>query len=204
MICPPWTRLVNESSSYPNAGPLFCVLPSPPAFPRNMNNWMRIGIFGGSFDPVHIGHLWIAESALESLQLNEIRWIPAATSPLKRHGPIASDQDRLQMLRLAVAGADQHIVDDREIVRGEISYTVDTVSAIREDFPAAEIFLVLGSDSLASFQKWHQASKLLELVTLAVVQRGGQPPIDFSSACRAGQRRSNRSLSIERDCDAGH
>ena len=72
---------------------------------------MRIGILGGSFDPVHIGHLWLAEAALESLQLDQVWWIPAATSPLKPDGPVASGQDRLQMLRLAVSGCEQYIVD---------------------------------------------------------------------------------------------
>jgi len=141
---------------------------------------MRIGIFGGSFDPVHIGHLWIAESALEKLQLDEVRWIPAATSPLKQHGPVAPDQDRLQMVRLAVSGSSKHVVDDREIVRGDVSYTVDTLDQIRSENPDADIFLIIGSDSLASFGKWHDPERLLTLASLAVVQRGGEPPVDFS------------------------
>ncbi len=141
---------------------------------------MRIGIFGGSFDPVHVGHLWIAEAALESLQLDEIRWIPAAKSPLKPDGPVASNEDRLQMVRLAVSGCDKHIVDSREIQRGEISYTFDTLQQIAGEQPEAQRFLVIGSDSLASFQKWHQPKRVLELATLAVVQRGGDAAIDWA------------------------
>lgn len=141
---------------------------------------MRIGIFGGSFDPVHIGHLWIAESALESLQLDEVRWVPAATSPLKKRGPVASDADRLQMVRLAVSGSREHVVDDRELVRGDVSYTVDTLEQIKREHPDAKIFLIIGSDSLASFGKWHEPERLLTLASLAVVQRGGEPEIDFS------------------------
>lgn len=141
---------------------------------------MRIGIFGGSFDPVHFGHLWIAEAALESLGLDEIRWVPAAQSPLKPGGPIASAEDRLQMLRLAVSGARQHVVDDREIRRGEVSYTVDTAKELLKENPDAEIVMVIGSDSLATMQKWHQPKELLQLVIPAVVQRGGDPEIDFS------------------------
>lgn len=141
---------------------------------------MRIGIFGGSFDPVHVGHLWIGEAAIETFQLEQLRWIPAATSPLKPHGPIASNEDRLQMLRLALSGCSQHVIDDREIKRGDVSYTVDTVRELLDENPGSEIVMVIGSDSLATIQKWHQPKELLRLVTPAVVQRGGDPPIDFS------------------------
>ena len=128
---------------------------------------MRIGIYGGSFDPIHLGHLWVAEAALESLGLSEIRWIPAATSPLKPAGAVASNESRLQMLRLAASGCPEHVIDDREIRRGEVSYTVDTVEELRAEMPGAEIVMVIGSDSLA-------------LVIPAVVQRGGMEPVDFS------------------------
>ena len=141
---------------------------------------MRIGIFGGSFDPVHIGHLWIAEAAWETLGLKTIHWMPAAASPLKPHGTIASAEDRLEMLRLATSGCEQFEIDDREIRRGGPSYTVDTVSEIREENPGAEIILIIGSDSLADIGRWHQAERLLDLAIPAVVQRGGQSDIDFS------------------------
>ncbi len=141
---------------------------------------MRVGIYGGSFDPIHIGHLWVAEAALESLQLSEIRWIPAATSPLKPDGTVASDHDRLQMLRLAVSGCQRHVIDDREIRRGQVSFTVDTMEEIQRELPGAEIMMVIGSDSLALLPRWHQPQRLLQMVIPAVVQRGGTEPIDFS------------------------
>jgi len=141
---------------------------------------MRIGIFGGSFDPVHIGHLWIAEAALETLRLDEVRWIPAATSPLKQGGPVASEEDRLQMVRLAVSGCEGHLVDDCEIKRGQISYTVDTLETLTSEDPDAEFFLILGADSLASFHRWHKPERILQLATLAVVGRGGEKPIDLT------------------------
>lgn len=140
----------------------------------------RIGIFGGSFDPVHLGHLWIAEAAREQLSLDEVRWIPAATSPLKPDGPVATDEQRLQMVRLAVSGNAPFVVDDREIARGEVSYTVDTIAEIQSEQPDDEYFLIVGSDSLATFDRWHQPSRLLELATLAVLGRGGDAEIDFS------------------------
>lgn len=141
---------------------------------------MRLGIFGGSFDPVHIGHLWIAEAAIESLGLERIDWIPAATSPLKPDGPIASSEDRLAMLRLAVAGDTKHRIDDREVRRGDTSYTVDTVAEIRSEQRDAEIFFIIGSDSLATIRAWKDPGKLLESAIPAVVQRGGDTDIDFS------------------------
>lgn len=141
---------------------------------------MRLAIFGGSFDPVHLGHLWIAESSLEALALDRVLWIPAATSPLKPDGPLASSQARLDMVRLAIAGSPQHVVDDREITRGDISYTVDTLASIRAEHPDAEIFLLIGSDSLATLPRWKNPAQILELADLAVIQRAGEPPVDWS------------------------
>jgi nicotinate-nucleotide adenylyltransferase len=142
---------------------------------------MRIGVLGGSFDPIHFGHLWIGEAALESLELDQVRWMPAAQSPLKPQGPIASEEARLQMLRLAVAGSDQHVVDDKEIRRGAVSYTIDTMTELRTEFPQAEFWLIIGSDSLQSFRQWREPERLLQMAQLAVVQRGGEPEIDFSA-----------------------
>lgn len=141
---------------------------------------MKLGIFGGSFDPVHMGHLWIAEAASEQLSLERLHWIPTATQPLKPGGAVASNEHRLEMLRLAVSGRDGHMVDDREIRREGVSYTVDTVAQLRSEAPDAEMFLIIGSDSLSSMQRWQRPRELLEQVTLAVVQRGGDRPLDFS------------------------
>lgn len=141
---------------------------------------MRVGIFGGSFDPVHLGHLWIAQTALETLGLDRVRWIPAAVSPLKQRGPTAPAATRLEMLRLAIAGTEGHVVDDRELRRGELSYTVDTLSELSREHPDEQRFLLIGSDSLATIQQWHEPAQLCELATLAVVQRGGEAAIDFS------------------------
>ena len=141
---------------------------------------MRIGIFGGSFDPIHLGHLWIGEAAVETLSLDRLLWIPVAQSPLKGRGPIAGDAARLQMLRLALDAADKHVVDDREIRRGSVSYTVDTIEEVGGENPESELLLVVGSDSLSTMRRWHQPEKLLSRVTLAVVQRGGEREIDFS------------------------
>lgn len=140
---------------------------------------MRIGIFGGSFDPVHLGHLWIAEAATEQLRLDRLLWIPTATQPLKLDGPVASNEQRTQMLHLALAGREGHVVDDRELRRSGVSYTLDTVRELQAECEG-DFFLVVGSDSLESMRRWHRPEQLLSLVTLAVVQRGGGEKLDFS------------------------
>ncbi|MEM8666323.1 MAG: nicotinate (nicotinamide) nucleotide adenylyltransferase [Planctomycetota bacterium] len=158
---------------------------------------MKMGVFGGSFDPVHFGHLWIAEAARETLGLDEVRWIPAARSPLKSEQPQAPAMDRVAMVRLALADGDGHVVDDREIRRGSVSYTVDTLAELAEDFPDSQFWLIIGSDSLASFPQWREPERLLQLAHLAVIQRGGDPEIDLSVL--QGLTTSERVDQIRRD-----
>jgi nicotinate-nucleotide adenylyltransferase len=148
---------------------------------------MRVAIYGGSFDPVHLGHLWVAQNCAEKLRLDQIIFIPAATSPLKPQGPVASNDDRLMMLRLAVGGSQQPVmgaaaflVDDRELRRGGKSYTVDTVEEIRHERPDDELFFLIGSDAFAAIGQWHRPDELLAMVTPIVLRRGGDPPIDWS------------------------
>lgn len=140
---------------------------------------MPIGIFGGSFDPVHIGHLWIAEAARETLALTELRWVPAAQSPLKPDGPRATGSQRVAMLQLALAGLEGHVVDDREICRGDVSYTVDTVGELQREYPAEDLYMVIGSDSLADIRQWRHPEQLLRMAVAAVVHRGGESEPDF-------------------------
>lgn len=141
---------------------------------------MRIGLFGGSFDPIHLGHLLIAVHAWESLRLDQLRLVPAAHSPLKPTDSHTAAEHRLEMVRLAVGGTPFLEVDDRELKRGGTSYTVDTLQSIHDELPEADLVLIIGSDSLASFPRWHQPERLLQLATLAVVERGGEAESDFS------------------------
>ncbi|MCP4885609.1 MAG: nicotinate-nucleotide adenylyltransferase [Rubripirellula sp.] len=140
----------------------------------------KMGVFGGSFDPIHLGHLWIAEAAKEDLGLDEIRWIPAAQSPLKTNQPLASAEDRMAMIRLALSDCAGHVIDDREVRRGDVSYTVETLLELKDEYPDAEFWLLIGSDSLHSIPEWREPARLLQLAQLAVVQRGGDPELDFS------------------------
>lgn len=135
---------------------------------------MRIGVFGGTFDPPHVGHLLLASDALESLRLDRLIFVPTGTQPLKVGAPpVASARERLEMVRLAVADDACYTVDDTEITRKGLSYTVDTLEHLREQYPGAQVFLVLGEDALATFEKWRNPERIRELATLAVMRRTG-------------------------------
>jgi len=141
----------------------------------------KIGLFGGSFDPIHVGHLIIAEQFREGLALDEVRIVPAKVSPFKTESPPSSDKDRLEMIRLAI-GANPHFsVDDSEIRRGGVSYTVDTVRAMQESEPQSDFYLLIGADSLVDLKKWREPSDLLSRVQLVVARRGGMPDPDWTS-----------------------
>jgi len=135
----------------------------------------RVGIFGGSFDPPHIGHLAVARDVADALDLTVVLWVPAAQSPLKRGEPQASDEHRLEMVR-SVIGADPRFqVSDVELRRGGRSYTVDTLRALRGVTAGAEddFFLILGIDQYRDFPRWREPDAIREMATLAVMDRAG-------------------------------
>ena len=134
---------------------------------------MRIGIFGGSFDPVHQGHLILAEQCRQHARLDEVRWVPAAQSPLKQDRVMAADPRRVEMLRLAIGGHPSFTVSTCELDRGGVSYTVETLQQLAEAEPDHEWFLLIGGDSLASLDRWHQPARICELATPVVYARPG-------------------------------
>jgi nicotinate-nucleotide adenylyltransferase len=134
----------------------------------------RIGLFGGSFNPVHLGHLLMAQAALEELSLSRLYFIPAAQSPFKPGTPLAPDTERLRLLRLALAGQTRFRVDDQEIQRGGISYSVDTVRNYASRYPDAELWYLIGGDHARLLPKWRSANALAGLVLFAIVPRPGQ------------------------------
>jgi nicotinate-nucleotide adenylyltransferase len=135
---------------------------------------VRIGVFGGTFDPPHVGHLLMASDAREALKLDRLIFIPAGAQPFKiATPPVASGQDRVEMLRLAVADDANYVVDDAEINRKGLSFTVDTLEHLSERHPSAQLFLLLGEDLLASFEQWRNPARIRELATLAAVRRTG-------------------------------
>jgi nicotinate-nucleotide adenylyltransferase len=134
---------------------------------------MKLGLFGGSFDPVHLGHLLVARAAREEAALDRIFFIPAAQSPFKPAATSASALERLRLLRLALAGDTTAQVDDREVRRGGISYSIDTVRAYGREFPGAELFCLIGADQTAQLHLWREADELARLVQFLIIPRPG-------------------------------
>jgi nicotinate-nucleotide adenylyltransferase len=134
----------------------------------------RIGLYGGSFDPVHLGHLLVAQAAREELKLEKTFFIPAAQSPFKPDAKPTPATERLKMLRLALAGNTHAEVDELEIKRGGISYTIDTVRDYSRRFPTAKLFYLIGTDHVAQLPKWREANELAKLVEFVIIPRPGQ------------------------------
>lgn len=145
---------------------------------------LRIGIFGGSFDPIHYGHLILADTCREHLALDRVLLVPAATSPLKLHGPRASNEARAEMIRLAIGGTETLAIETLEIERGGVSYTLDTVAALQQRWAGDELVLLLGADTVASLDLWYEPARLLRTIPLGVVLRGDEPPPDFERAAQ--------------------
>ncbi len=135
---------------------------------------MKIGLYGGSFDPVHLGHLLVARAAREELSLTRVFFIPAAQSPFKHGSQPAPAGVRLRLLRLALAGNATAEVDDREVRRGGVSYTIDTVRQYRNQYPGAELFYLIGADHAGQLAKWREADELAKLVEFAIIPRPGE------------------------------
>jgi nicotinate-nucleotide adenylyltransferase len=134
---------------------------------------MKLGLFGGSFDPVHLGHLLVAQAAVEELGLERLFFIPAAQSPFKPENPPAPAAIRLQLLRLALAGKTNYAVDELEIQRGGVSYTVDTLRDYARRFPSAEIYYLIGADNAPKLNQWSEPDELARLAEFVAVPRPG-------------------------------
>jgi len=140
---------------------------------------MRLGIFGGTFDPVHYGHLLLAEQCLEQCRLDQVWFLPAGVPPHKLERTIASGKARAEMLELAVAGHGRFRIDRRELDRADPCYTVETLTALHAEDPARELYFLLGADSLVDFPTWREPRRIVELARLAVVNRGEAPLADL-------------------------
>jgi nicotinate-nucleotide adenylyltransferase len=145
---------------------------------------MRLGLFGGSFDPVHYGHLLLAELCREQCRLDEIWFLPAGVPPHKQGRPLTPAEARIEMLQLAIAGHNALSVNRYEVDRGGVSYTVDTLRHVRQALPGNEPFLLMGADMLHDLPHWREADQVCRLAIPVVVARPGAGPPDF--ACLAG------------------
>ena len=140
---------------------------------------MRVGIFGGSFDPIHQGHLILAEQCRQQAELDQVLFIPNAQSPHKQNGACASDRQRVEMVDLAIGGNPAFLRSSIEIERGGVSYTVDTLKQLADENPENELFFLMGADSLNSFDTWKDPAEILQLATPLVVPRPGQGEVDL-------------------------
>src|SRR5437870_7933932 len=131
----------------------------------------HIGLFGGSFDPVHLGHLLVAEAAREELSLSRLFLIPAAQSPFKPERQPTPAKERLRLLRLALAGKEWCEIDEQEIKRGGVSYTIETARDYARRFPEAELFYLIGADHVPQLPKWREAPELARLLEFVVIPR---------------------------------
>jgi nicotinate-nucleotide adenylyltransferase len=136
---------------------------------------LRIGLFGGSFDPPHQGHLALARSALAQLGLDELRWLPAGR-PWQKTRELAPAEHRRAMVAAALASELGMRLDPRELERAGPSYTIDTVRELQAELPGAEWFFILGQDQYGRFDTWRDWPELLQRLTLAVAGRAGQAP----------------------------
>lgn len=140
----------------------------------------RVGIFGGSFDPIHVGHLLLAEHCREYLGLSQVRFVPAQVSPLKTAMPPTAAKLRVEMTRLAISGNPAFVVDERETRRKGASYTVDTLVELSQEQPDDELVFLMGADSLNDFDRWRSPEQIVKLANIAVVARGGQAPPELA------------------------
>jgi nicotinate-nucleotide adenylyltransferase len=133
---------------------------------------MKLGIFGGTFDPVHLGHLVLAETVREESGLDELWFMPARVPPHKQSEEISSPKARMEMLELAIAGHARFRVSDLELRRDGPSYTVETLRGLREQRPNDELHVVIGGDSLADLPTWKEPEEILKLARVIAVNRG--------------------------------
>lgn len=142
---------------------------------------MRLGVLGGTFDPPHTGHLLVASDACETLSLDRLVFVPARAQPLKAGRESASPEHRLEMVRRLIGDDSRFAVDDIEIKRPGLSYTVDTLAAFAERWPTATRFFLAGTDVLGSFAQWREPERIRTLATLVLLQRSdddGSTPSD--------------------------
>lgn len=133
----------------------------------------RIGVFGGSFDPVHLGHLIAAEAAADKLLLQHVRFVIACNQPVKGGKHCASVEDRVAMLEAAITHNPRFVIDLREVNRSGASYTIDTLRELKAEFSGHELLLMIGADTAAQFHRWHRADEIPQLAHVVILTRPG-------------------------------
>jgi nicotinate-nucleotide adenylyltransferase len=149
-----------------------------------LNSLKKIGLFGGSFDPVHLGHLLVAQAACEEAGLERLFFIPAAQSPFKPEMKPTPPAERLRLLRLSLAGKSHYEIDEQEIQRGGVSYTIDTVRDYSRRFPQSQLYCLIGADHAPLLHKWREAEELARQVEFVAIPRPGQADAAFAAPFR--------------------
>src|SRR5262245_60263092 len=141
---------------------------------------MRLGVYGGTFDPIHVGHLAAAEEAVYRLALDQVLFVPAGRQPLKDRAPGASGQDRLAMIGAAIAGNPRFSVSTIELERPAPSYTVETLRLLHRSYgPSCELLLLVGVDAANTLQRWREPEEVLRLARVVVMSRGPMMELDW-------------------------
>ena len=169
----------------------------------------HIGILGGSFDPVHFGHLLMAQSAAEALKLDAVFFVPAFRSPFKNSHSVPDASKRLFMVKEAIKGNKLFKLYDGELRRGQTSYTIDTLKELKAKYPQSKMHLLMGADNLRTFHRWKEPNGILELATLVILNRPGfdknypkrwpylkinMPAVDISSSDIRLRLKQNKSI----------
>ena len=133
----------------------------------------RIGIMGGTFDPIHLGHLAMAEAALEQAELNRVLFMPSKTPPHKRHSDVTAERERAAMVQCAIAYKEQFVYSDMELRRYGLTYTADTLALLQEGTPKCEWYFIMGGDSFFQVEKWYRPEEVMRRAVILAVSRDG-------------------------------
>lgn len=162
-----------------------------------------MGVFGGTFDPIHFGHLRTAFEVLQALRFSEVRFMPCGTPP-HRGSPVAAAQERLAMVRAATEGQHGFVVDDRELSREGPSYSVDTLTALRGEFPLRPIALIIGMDAFLGLPKWYHWQEILQLAHIVVAHRPGWKAPDIGPLGELLAERGTHRIGDLHQAKSGH
>ncbi len=162
-----------------------------------------MGVFGGTFDPIHYGHLRTAFEVLQALRFDEVRFMPCGTPP-HRGTPVAAPDVRLAMVRAATEGQRGFVVDDRELSRDGPSYSVDTLTALRGEFPLRPIALIIGMDAFLDLPKWYHWQEILQLAHIVVAHRPGWKAPDIGPLGELLAERGTHRIGDLHQAKSGH
>lgn len=141
---------------------------------------MRIGILGGTFNPIHNGHLLMAEYVREAMELEQVWIMPSGRPPHKHHPVLVTDEDRCEMIKLAIQDNETFVFSDMEMMRNGITYTADTLEQLRETYPEHEFYFIMGADSFVELSTWYHPEKIFSLAEIVVVNRQGTTRHQFA------------------------